>query len=138
MTLRGSTAPIDKRLCLLPMAGGALLALLGYWPTRTQAGREGAAAMAIALVLVLAVAYATLIPAMVRMAKAERRQRFRIALTAGVVRFLTTMIAVGVALWHGLAAPAVFLIWVAMSYLVLIGLETWALVSWSKGIENQG
>lgn len=109
--------------------------MIGYWPTRVSAGGEGAAAMLSAVTLVLVVVYATLVPAMWRMGKAEARRRFQIALGAGVIRFLATAAATGLIVWRGLDSPAVFLIWVAIAYVLLIGVETWTLISWTKRLE---
>jgi len=111
--------------------------MIGYWPTRSVAGGEGAAAMLAALGLVLAAVYATLLPAMWRMGKAEARRRFQIALGAGVIRFLATTAAAGLIVWRGLDNPAVFLIWVAIAYVLLIGVETWTLISWSQRLESR-
>ena len=135
MTAASGTGRIDGRLLLRPLAGGCGLAMIGYWPTRMSAGGEGAAAMLSAVALVLAVVYATLLPAMWRMGKAEARRRFQIALGAGVVRFLATAAATGLIVWRGLDSPAVFLIWVAIAYVLLIGVETWTLISWTKRLE---
>lgn len=125
------------RLGLRPLAGGGLLAMIGYWPMRRLTGEEGAAAMLAALGLVLVAVYATLLPAMWWMGKAEARRRFQIALGAGVIRFLATAAAAGLIVWRGLDNPEVFPIWVAIAYVLLIGVETWTLITWSQQLESR-
>jgi hypothetical protein len=138
MTAAPATDRIGHWLALLPLACGGLLATLGYWPTRSLAGQDGTAAMFAAVALVLTVVYATLLPAMRRMRRAAAGRRFQIALGAGVIRFLATLLVAGGLVWRGMAAPAAFLLWVALAYLVLINVETWALVAWCKRSDSQG
>jgi hypothetical protein len=84
--------------------------------------------MWIAQILVVAVAYATLLPAMRKTRNADGPARLKAGFTAAVQRFLATlMLAVSVA-WGGNVQVDVFLTWVAITYLVMVKIETAALV----------
>jgi hypothetical protein len=124
------------RLFLLPLGGGCLLAMAGYFPTRSLGGQVGVEAMVVAQAVVMAVVYATLVPAMRRMVGADAQGRFRIALKASVIRFLLTVFLASVVAWRGDVDPTAFLVWVGITYVVMIKVETWALIHWSKRLES--
>jgi hypothetical protein len=124
------------RLLALPAAGGLGLAAMGYFPTSSIAGRTGLGAMLSAQVVVTAVVYATVVPALRRMRGADRERRFRLALQAGVIRFLATVFIATAVGWYAELNTDVFLVWVAIAYVVMIKIETWVLIYWSKRLEG--
>ncbi|MBN2562187.1 MAG: hypothetical protein JXQ75_14785 [Phycisphaerae bacterium] len=128
---------VPRRLYLLPLAGWLVLVVVGYLPTRSLGGAGALEAMVAGQAVVVAVVYGTLVPALRRMATAEARVRLRIALKAGGVRFLLTVLIGAVVAWRGFVEPSVFLIWLAIAYVVMIKIEVWTLIRWGKRLESQ-
>jgi hypothetical protein len=124
-----------RKIYLLPAAAALILAAVGYFPTRLLAGRAGLAAMVAAQAIVLVVIYGTLAPALSRMT-ADGAARLRIGLAVGVVRFLLTMLLGAVIVWKSFFVPPVFLIWLAVSYVVLIKVETWTFIWLGKKLDK--
>jgi hypothetical protein len=125
------------RLCWWPAAGWLVLAAAGYVPTRRLGGPDGPAAMIAAQALVLAVIYATMLPALWRMATADGPGRLRLGLKVAAIRFLLTAAIGAVIAWRGVIQPAVFLIWLGITYLVMIKIETLALIHWARKLDKQ-
>jgi hypothetical protein len=124
------------RLLALPAAGGLGLVVMGYFPTSSIAGRTGLGAMLAAQAVVVALVYATVVPALRRMVGADVKRRFRIALQAGVIRFLATVLVAAAVGWYAKLNTDVFLVWLAIAYVVMIKIETWVLIHWSKRLEG--
>ncbi len=136
MTAAEKTSGTPWRLLAWPAAGGLGLAAVGYFPTSSIAGRTGLAAMLVAQALVIALVYATVVPALRRMSGADLERRFRIALQAGVIRFLVTVFVAAAVGWSAQLDTDVFLVWLAIAYVVMIKIETWILIHWSKRLEG--
>jgi heme exporter protein D len=119
------------------LAGGGLLAAIGYAPTRWLAGSDGVRAMAVALAVVVVVVEAALLATRRRMAAAEAGQRLRIALGGGLVRFVFTLAAALAVIRCTSVPPAAFLVWLAIAYVVIVLVETGILAAWSKRTESQ-
>jgi hypothetical protein len=113
-----------------------LLALSGYWPTRVYCGPRGIQGMLAAQVLVVVVVYVTLVPAIARMATADAPGRLKIGFKAAFARFLFTLALAGLVVWRGDVERQVFLVWVAIAYVVMIKCETFVLVRWAKMLER--
>lgn len=137
MVASGEMARVARRLLLLPLASFAVMVAAGYFPTRSLSGSSGTTAMIAAQAVVVTIVYATLLPAMGRMVGADARGRFRVALKAGAIRLMLTLAVISVIAWRGSVEPAAFLTWVAIAYVVMIQVETLALVHWNKRLENQ-
>ena len=137
MPMADGAARTSRRLTILPLAVWLLLVVIGYFPTQSLGGRRGVEAMIIAQAVVVGIVYVTLIPAMRQMVIAERAQRFQIALKAGAIRFILTLLVVVVVAWGGTLNKTVFLMWVAIAYIVMIKVETLSLIHWSKRLESQ-
>lgn len=124
-------------LCLWPAAGWMVLAAVGYLPTRQWGGPGGPGAMIAAQALVVGVVYGTMMPVLRRMATADGPGRLRLGLKVGGIRFLLTA-AIGAAVaWRGFTQPAVFLIWLGITYVVMIKIETLALIRWTGKLDKQ-
>lgn len=136
MTAAGDRARPPGRLWLMPLAGWLLTAAAGYYPTRSLGGRNGLEAMFAAQALVVAIVYVTLLPAMRKMVGASPAEKLRVALKAGTIRLLVTLPVIAAVAWRGVFEPAAFLIWVAITYVVLIQVETLTLVYWNRRLEN--
>lgn len=125
-------------LVLLPLLAVMLIGVAGYWPTRHWVGAEGLRAMTVALAVVTAAVYVTLAWAMRRMAdSADPSKRFQAALRAAVERFVITLALAGVIAWRGKVSIRVFLIWVALSYVLMIKVETLILILWARRLERR-
>ncbi len=125
------------RLYLLPLAGWVILASAGYWPTRVMSGIEGVKAMAAAQGVVVAIVYATLVSGLRRMVNADGPKRLQIGLKAGVVRFILTLATAGTIIWRGGLEPAAFLLWVGISYVVMIKIETYVFICSMRRLEKR-
>ena len=122
----------------LPAAASLLLGVLGYFPTGRLAGEAGIRSMLIAQGLVLGAVYATMFRAMKRMAAAaDAPARFKAAFRAGVERFMLTLAVAAAIAWRSKTSSNAFLIWVAISYVIMIKVETLLLIQWSRKLENR-
>ncbi len=133
----GGATRTQRLLGLWPLAASVFLLVVGYFPTKALAGSGGVAAMLAAQAMVLAVVYATLLPAMSKMVRAEPRHRFQVALAAAGVRFFVTLVLAVLMAWLSGLAPAPLLVWIGIAYVVMIQVETIALVRWMKKLENE-
>jgi len=122
---------------LWPLAGWLILVLLGYWPTQSLTGGRGIEAMLAAQAMVVVVVYVTLIPAMRQMSRADSKTRFQIAFKAIAQRFLLTLLIAAAIAWKGNLDTTAFLIWVSITYVIMIKIETVILIRWSRSFENQ-
>jgi len=137
MPAAGEWARTARRLYLLPLAGWVVMAVAGYLPTQSLSGWRGVEAMIVAQAVVVAIVYATLVPAVRRMAKADAQDRFQHALKAGVIRLMLTLLASVAVAFGSPVEPGAFLIWVGTAYVVMINVETLILVYWMKHLERQ-
>jgi len=124
-------------MLLLPVVLWAVLLAAGYWPTQAHGGRDAVRAMLIGQAVVVGVVYATLISTLSRIARAEPHQHLRLSFQVAAWRFILTLAAAALALWRGLESAPVFLIWLAITYVVLVQVETLALVAWMKSDGKQ-
>jgi len=120
-----------------PLVAWILLAVVGYMPTRTLGGDGAVRAMLTAQAAVVVVVYGTLAWAMVRMSQAGPSNRYLIAMKAGSIRFVLTLIIGAIIGWRGGIDRTVFLVWVAVAYVVMIMVETLTLISWSRRLESR-
>jgi hypothetical protein len=130
------TPRLPCRLLLLPAAAAIVLAAVGYLPTNSLGGPDGLKAMVTAQATVLAVIYATLVPGLRRMASAAGPTRLRVGLEAGFARFLLTMMLAVVIMWRKCVDGPVFLGWLAITYIVMIKVETWVFICWGKTLDK--
>lgn len=92
--------------------------------------------MIAAQAVVAAVVYGTMVPVVRGMATTDGPGRLRLGLLAAGIRFLLTAAIGAVIAWRGLVQPAVFLIWLGISYLVLIKIETLTLIYWAGKLDK--
>jgi len=93
--------------------------------------------MWLALGVVWLVILVTMRVGLTRMASAPQTERLKIGMAVGVVRMFATVSIAAVIGFRQLVDPQVFLIWVALSYVVMIKVETIALLRWDKLLEKQ-
>lgn len=121
-----------------PLLTILMLVVVGWLPTRRMAGAAGVDAMLAGLGLVGGAVYASLVPAMRRMAVAkDAPDRFKAAFRAGLERFILTLALAGAVVWQTKVNANAFLVWVAVGYVVTIKVETLILIRWSKRLENR-
>lgn len=121
-----------------PLVVVMALGAIGFLPTRRLAGATGVEAMMAALGVVLGAVYATLLPAMRRMtAAADPAARFKAAFRAGLERMVITLAVAGAIAWRVRLDVRSFLVWVAISYVVTIKVETLILIRWSRRLEKR-
>lgn len=125
-----------KALLALPgIAWGALI-VVGFYPTHRAGGSAGIQAMLAAQLVVLATTYPTMFIAMRRMTRQQPAARFQSALAASVARlFATGCVGAAVALTGRVRIPE-FLVWVAITYVSMILIETYVLVLWSRRLDR--
>jgi hypothetical protein len=124
-------------LVIWPLVAWLVLAVAGYVPTLAMVGKPGPRAMLAAQTLVVAVVILTLLPAARRMGGKEPSRHLQLALSAGTLRFLLTLALAGVFLWKSDLHAGTFLVWVAVTYVVVVNLEAVALARWMKRFERQ-
>ena len=111
------------RLVAISAACCAILAAVGYLPTVRLAGAAGLEAMLFGLLVSLATSALGAIP--VCLAMGQGRANAANAILAGMaVRFLTILILVASFAFSGLVDRTVFVVWVAVSYLALLLVDT--------------
>ena len=137
MSAAGEMTRSARRTLAWPLAAWAVLAGAGYLPARSLRGRSGIEAMLAGQAVVVFIVYATLVPAMRRMAGADAAGRLRAVLKAGAMRLILTLPVIAVIVWLGSVDPVAFLVWVAIAYVVTTKIETLALVSWNRRLENR-
>ena len=126
-----------RRLCLWPLWTTLAMIAIGYWPTAKLVGNEKLDALWAAIALVWLIVSVTLRSGLKRMATAPQTERLKIGMAVGVVRMFATIPIAAVIGFRKLVDPQVFLIWVAISYVVMIKVETIALLRWDKLLEKQ-
>ena len=91
--------------------------------------------MLLAQGIVAGIALLTLAACMKRMIGREPQARFQMVLLVGVIRLFVTVPVACLVAYQYRAAAVVFLLWVAITYLVMIMVETLALIHWNKQLE---
>ncbi|HOA75459.1 MAG TPA: hypothetical protein PL151_05160 [Phycisphaerae bacterium] len=120
-----------------PLVAVGFLCLCGWKPTQAGGGHGAMEAMFLALSALLAVLYATLLPIMRRMVHAGSLDRLRLAFRAAGQRFILTLLIAGTIAWLDRVDRRVFLVWIAIGYVVLSLVETIALVRWMRKTEKR-
>lgn len=123
------------RLYVVPLLGWLILVLAGTYPTYRLSGGAAIRDMLLAQAVVVAVIYATLWPAVQRMQGADAALRLKIVLKIMVTRFMFTLAVALAVAWRGSVDRVVFLIWVAITYVILVKVETFVLIRWFRKLE---
>ncbi|GMV96922.1 MAG: hypothetical protein HRF43_02025 [Phycisphaerae bacterium] len=138
MSVRAGQSGLMGGLLAWPAVAAVVVGGVGYWPTRHLAGGPGIEAMGVALGLVTGAVYATMLPAMRRMAAATTpATRFKAAFRAGLERFVITLALAGAVAWRAGLEMRSFLLWVAIGYVLMIKVETLILIRWSRRFEKR-
>lgn len=110
------------RFLVAVLAVSVALAALGFLPTRKIAGGDGVVAMAAAVAVVCLASFAGGLP--VYLARRAERPRPQIVLSSMLVR-LAVVVALSLpTVWWGGVAPRPFLVWMVISYLALLVVDT--------------
>lgn len=128
MTAIGKAGISRVAMYALPLTAWGVLLAVGYWPTRVLADDRGIRSMITAQALVVLAVYLSMVSALRCMARSDAVGRFPGVMRGAVIRYLVTLALTGLILWHGAVETRVFLIWVAISYLVMLKVETLVLV----------
>jgi hypothetical protein len=121
----------------LPLAAAAALSAVGYYPTRHLCSDAGTKAMAAAILVVAGSVCVTLAAALRRLATSDPAARMKASLKAAVVRMMLTIGVAGLVAWKAWVEPAPFLVWVAISYVLLIKVETLVLLRQARHHEKR-
>lgn len=123
------------RLMGLVLVTGLVLAAAGYFPTRNLAGTAGVAAMLTGICVAVVSAAAGMTPPILAMhASAIERQK---SLMMGMgLRFLVTLLLTVATVFSGFLPQTPLVVWIAIAYLVLLLVDTWALVGLLKRMEK--
>jgi hypothetical protein len=111
------------RLAALAVGITGLLAALGYWPTRTNAGPGGPLGMLLGLGAALVAALAGLVPALLAL-KHGPRERLNGLLAGMAVRFVLMLGMLLAVLLSGWADRVVTALWAVVGYVVLLAVDT--------------
>ena len=87
--------------------------------------------------LVLLVVCATLAAAIRRIENLPSQKRLAAALRVGVIRFLITLVAAILVVLRAVLNARVFLVWVAITYVVIMNLESILLARWMGTLEKE-
>ncbi len=130
-------SPRPGGLLMWPGFLAGVLILGGYVPTVRLAGEDGLEAMLWAVAGATFVVYATLIPAVFRMARADASARLMLGFRAMGVRFIATLLPAGWVAARKMVETTTFLVWVAIAYAVLTIVEAVILVYWNNRLGKQ-
>ena len=123
-------------LVLVPLVMTLVMLAIGWQTTQTRGGRRVVEAMILAQGVLLLVVYSSLLPILRKLATADGNTRLKLAMRAGVQRFLMTLVAVGIIIARDWAERRPFLIWIGIGYIVMTLAETIALSRWLQHTEN--
>lgn len=128
-------AAVLARLLGFSLLTVIVLAAIGYFPTQNLAGGPGVAAMLTGIAIALAAAAAGMTPPILSLeAPPLERQKF---LMVGMgVRFLVTLGLTVAGVFSGLLPRTPLVVWIAIGYLVLLFVDTWAMVWLMKRTEK--
>jgi hypothetical protein len=114
----------EVRFGLTSLGLGAACVLLGYFPTVQLAGAGTVASMLAGVAVSLAASWAGAVPVALMRNRAAAFGPSNVAMAAMLVRFVIVLaLALAIAL-SGKVDRAVFLIWVGISYMVLLAADT--------------
>ncbi len=123
------------RLIGLALVTGLVLAAVGYLPTRNLVGTPGVAAMLTGICVGLVSAAAGLVPPILSLnASAIERQK-SLMIGAGL-RFLVTILLTVATVFSGFLPRTPLIVWIAITYLALLLVDTWALAGLLKRMEK--
>lgn len=107
---------------------GAALGLIGYWPTLRVAGGPGVAGMLVGIAMSVTAGALGSIPVALAMV-GDRDKVPTAVLGATCIRFLVVLLLVASLGWTDLLPRVPMVAWVAISYLVLLLVDTLGAVS---------
>ena len=124
-------APAFLRIALVSTAAAAALALIGYWPTKAQAGAPGVNAMLVGIGISLLGGWAGSLPTVAYLPRKPREHANGILLGLAA-RFAVTL-GLAVAAWlTGVFPKAPLLLWVGIGQLVILAVDVPGLVALLK------
>ena len=124
-------------LRLSPLLCVLALSAAGIQPTRTLSGRDGLIAMAAAHALVLVTAYATLAVTVRKIREVPLKKRFAIAMRAGVIQLLLTLLLAVAVVLQSLLNRTPFLLWIAIGYVVVNQVQAVLIVRWMSTLGKE-
>lgn len=123
------------RLLGLALVTGLVLAAIGYLPTRNLVGTSGVAAMLTGICVGLVSAAAGMVPPILSLNSVAIERQKSLMVGAGV-RFLVTLLLTVSTVFSGFLPRTPLVVWIAIAYLVLLLVDTWAMVGLLKRIEK--
>lgn len=127
----------EVRFGLSTLGLSLVLILLGYFPTRQLAGIDALASMVVGVAVSLVASWAGAVPVAMTKAKAAAFGPGNVVMMAMLVRFVVVMaLALAIAL-SDKVDRAVFLIWVGISYMVLLAADTHYAMATSAGMRKE-
>lgn len=133
-------------LALAALTAG-LVGAVGYLPTRNLAGEPGVAAMVLALALCWAASAFGGVPVLLAEAalaapapgdRAEPKLPVVVALGSMLVRLIAVLGFGLAAAFAGLVPQKPLLLWIAIGYLALLGVDTWYVLATARGSAPEG
>ncbi len=123
-------------LVLVPSVTSMLMLAVGWRMTQALGGWAAVEAMLLAQVLLLTTVYSSILPILKKLAAGNGPTRLKLAMKAGGVRFLLTLILAGMVLGGGWVDQRPFLLWIGLGYVVMTLTETVALARWLQKTGN--
>jgi hypothetical protein len=113
------------------------IALIGYWPTASIAGRSGVTAMIAGICVALLGGWIGLIPSLIVLRRDPRQQANGILGGLGL-RFAATLALTAAVYFTGVFEPRPLVLWVAISQLIVLAVDTVGLVGLFKKAAGEG
>lgn len=123
-------------LVFWPLLAWGVIAALGWEPTRQRGGAGAMTAMLLGQGVVVLVTVATLLLTATRLAEVQPARRTQLAFKAIAIRMLITLAAIGLIVLRFSVNVTVLLLWAAITYFVLVQVETIVLVRWMRRLEK--
>lgn len=127
-----SAVRLHVRFTLLLVGLAAALALIGYAPTVNLGGPLGIRAMWVACGLTALASSLAALPVTLARLRPDRTKLVAVQLGSLALRMALVVLLAGAVLLSGAVDRKPFLLWVAISYLVLLPLDVWYALEHSK------
>jgi uncharacterized membrane protein required for colicin V production len=123
------------RLICLTVLTALVLSAVGYFPTRNLAGAAGVVAMLVGVAIALLSSLAGLAPALLSL-RGSALDRHKGLMTGMGIRFLTVLAMTVAAALSGFLNQKVVVVWVAISYMTLLMVDTPATIYLIRRMEK--
>ena len=123
-------------LVFWPLLACGILVALGWQPTQQHGGPGAVTAMLLGQGVVVLVTMVTLLLSVARLADVDAAGRTRVAFKVMAIRLVATLAVIVLLALRFSVNVTVLLLWTAITYFVLVQVETLTLVRWMRRLEK--